>query len=510
MRHTGFRAFRLAFSAALLGILALPAASQAMDTFFVGPRAMGMAGANVASPVDTTAQYYNPAAFGFFSRTETVVDEKGKKRETRGQVDNNNIGRKDWGWDVASVGGGLSLHKNLPELMDDISEIDIDALQNGIDDYSKLSDLVSLANKLSLLEEPGNGLRANMAGGTALRIMNFGLGVRAYGQGAGRVLDIDTEHFGLDMSTANYVNEIETMSIPGYAPTHQYSVFTPAQQAELTAAYAGSDEAVRRLDYIAGLQGVAYGDETTVALLTAAADGSDDLSDNTTAVEVTAFGLTEVPFTFGYAFNDYFAVGGNLKAMVGRVYATDIVVFKSESSDIVSNMTEEYEQTLTWGLDLGAMARFRWVQLGIVGRNLNTPTFNGPTITLADNSKKTFDDVKVKPQFAAGLAFIPWQTVTIEIDYDLTKNESQLEGYDTQYLRVGAEWDILRFLALRAGFYNNMAEDDIGLVYTAGLGLNLWAVRFDVGGAFSSETATYDGRKYPKEAQVVAGLSIDF
>ncbi len=120
------------------------------------------------------------------------------------------------------------------------------------------------------------------------------------------------------------------------------------------------------------------------------------------------------------------------------------------------------------------------------------------------------DDVKIKPQVAAGVAFIPFTTLTLELDYDITKNETAFTGYDTQNLGFGVEWDAFRFLALRAGTYKNLAEDDIGWVYTAGLGINAWLMRLDLAGAFSTEKAEFDGDEIPQETRVTAQLSVDF
>jgi len=516
MPHFASRASVLATSALILLGLAFPATVTALDTFFVGPRAMGMAGANVASTSDTSAQYYNPAAFGFFGLTNTVTNDKGKPETVRHKADNNNLGRKDWGWDVLSVGAGLSVHENLPELIDDIADIDIDELQKGVGtDANKLSELVRLANKFSILDEPGNGLRASVSGGTALRIMNFGLGVRTYGQGAARVSHVDTTNLGLDVNTTTLNNEIRAIAgKEGYNATPGTESFFTSDQIKILTDAGYAPDVIATLDDLARREGISQSEiapfvDTLGDIVKNSGTGGGDLRDNTTAVEVTALGLTEVPFTYGYAFNEHFALGGNVKVMVGQVYATEILVFESESGDIIDNMTEEYEQTVNFGIDFGAMYRFNMFQLGFVGRNLNSPKFDGPTV-MVDGKPKTFSSVTVKPQFQAGVAFIPFETLTFELDYDLSKNRTQLTGYDTQYLRFGAEWDILRTLALRAGCYKNMAEDDIGLVYTAGLGLNLWAVRFDLAGAFSSKTATFDGQDYPREVQVVAGLSIDF
>ena len=93
---------------------------------------------------------------------------------------------------------------------------------------------------------------------------------------------------------------------------------------------------------------------------------------------------------------------------------------------------------------------------------------------------------------------------------DLTSNDTALDDYQTQNLSLGLEWDIWRFLALRTGAYKNMAEDDIGWVYTAGLGLNFWGVRFDLAGAFSGESTNVEDDEIPSEARLAALLSFNF
>jgi hypothetical protein len=151
------------------------------------------------------------------------------------------------------------------------------------------------------------------------------------------------------------------------------------------------------------------------------------------------------------------------------------------------------------------MARYHLFQAGLVARNLNSPTFKGPTV-----GGVKFGDVTLDPQFAVGLAFIPFETLTLELDLDLTRNETTFTDYYTQNLSFGLEWDALRFLALRAGTYRNLAEDDIGWVFTGGLGINLWAARFDIGAALATQSNQFDEQDYPAEARIDVGLSIDF
>jgi len=58
--------------------------------------------------------------------------------------------------------------------------------------------------------------------------------------------------------------------------------------------------------------------------------------------------------------------------------------------------------------------------------------------------------------------------------------------------------------------YRNIAESDIGNMYTLGLGVNFYLVRADIGAAFSGKKSQYDGKDYPNEARLQANLSIEF
>ncbi|BCR04560.1 hypothetical protein DESUT3_16290 [Desulfuromonas versatilis] len=472
--------------------------AQALDTFFVGPRAMGMAGANVASTSDTTAQYYNPAAFGFFD----CRDRNGDKIA----CDNNNIGRKQWGADLNAT-AGYRLHNEFGVFLDDLADIDRDQLSSAsVQNESDLADLIDLVKGLEGIDEPGNAITATVNAGLGVRFGHFAIGGRGFAQATGVVLEVDSNNLGLTGST-DFNAEINAIAITGN--DLQTLLFTPDQQAQLAAT--GLDAtAIQRLDFMARRQGVktanSQGFVDLMADLSAqSAGGGGAIEDNTTTVLLTGFALGEVPLSYGYALNDHWAIGGNLKLMVGRVYGNQVLVFNEDSGDILKSTDEEYEETYNVGVDLGIMGRYRLVNLGLVARNLNAPKFDGPTV-----NGVTFDDVKVDPQVTAGIALIPHETLVIEVDCDLTENETSFEDYKTQNVAIGLEWDALRAVALRAGVYKNLAEDDIDWVYTAGLGFNLWGVRLDVAGAFANETEEFDGDDIPKETRLAAQLSMDF
>lgn len=511
-----FRLFH--FTAVLLISLALAQSVAAQDSFFVGPRAMGMGGANVASVDNTTAQYYNPAAFGFMGCTT----EDGE----RIYCDNNNLGRKNWGIDV-NVAAGYRLHNDFANLVDDLDGDLLDRLKNGVDDSGELNDLVNLVGKLSGLDDPGNAITVDASGGTGVRIKNFAIGLWAFAQATGQVIELDVNNLGIDTSAGNtnLTEEINAVDAPAdFVSDGTYAYFTEDQAQilidELTktgATVVDAELAVDKIDFIADQEEIDPAlAEDVLTVLEAANEqfnSGSDLSQNTTSVLLTGFGHAEVPLSYGRAINDNLSFGGNIKLMRGRVYGTKVIVFDDDSEDIIAETDENFNETDTVGIDAAMLARFNKINVGLVGRNLNSPKFDGFTLDTPFDPKETsrkIADVTLDPQFVLGVAFIPIKTLVVETDIDLTENETTLQGYDTQNFRLGLEWDAFRALALRAGAYKNIAESDIGWVYTAGLGLNLWAMRLDVAGAISDNEGELDGEEVPTEARVAAQLSVDF
>ena len=140
-------------------------------------------------------------------------------------------------------------------------------------------------------------------------------------------------------------------------------------------------------------------------------------------------------------------------------------------------------------------------RFGMVGRNLNKPSFDwkGP------------GDYEVDPQVRAGVALRMWDFVTLAADVDVTENDTNIsDNYKSRNLGVGAEFDLLSFLRLRAGMYKNLSESDIGPVYTVGFGLNFYLFQLDAAAALSKDTAMIDGDKLPEEVRGELALSFQF
>ena len=206
--------------------------------------------------------------------------------------------------------------------------------------------------------------------------------------------------------------------------------------------------------------------------------------------------------------------------MYGAVTGTKVRFADGDAfEDSMDNLEENTKASLNFGLDLGVLYRMKMLQFAAVAHNINAPKFDGFTdeIQITDGSGNpvgdpipiTVPDYTIDPQITLGAAFIPSQRFMVEASYDLLETGTLLENYNIQRVSFGAELD-LWLVALRLGMYNNLAADWQDWIATAGVGLNLWAVRLDIGGAYSiGENAEYEGTEIPEEARVYAALSME-
>lgn len=529
---------RIALAASLLALAGSPLA--AMDSHIVGPRALGMGGAGTAATDDHAASYWNPGMYGFFSRTG--------EEDARLPADPNFVGRKDWGLGLADIGVGIEIRGQLADWVQQLDGIDLGGLADLGGADATADDLKVAMTTANLLQsfnaKVDNAVVLVDAGILDLRVLHVGIGLRQFTEGIVSVADLDRVNLGFGANSAAIVTGInDAAATPaGWTAGHAPTLITGATAdavaqalgaANYASANAAQQEAISKLDYAAGQAGLSAEQVAAMGaaggVLNLALNATGDISDNETAVFAGGFSVTEVPLTIGWALNDHFSVGGNLKLMVGRVAAAKLRL-QSETDDLAQLMQdafEESEQTVTGGVDLGFVARCSWAQAGVTVRNLNRPVLKGGTFHDADGQTFTVDDVDLDPQVALGVALYPWETVCLTADFDVTENRTVIATtsgrtmaagidprleveYATQRLGGGVEWNVLRFLALRAGASQDLAESETGTMLHAGIGLNLWAMRFDLAGAVSTETATVDGTEYPRAFNVGAGLMIDF
>lgn len=133
----------------------------------------------------------------------------------------------------------------------------------------------------------------------------------------------------------------------------------------------------------------------------------------------------------------------------------------------------KYENAFT--IDLGASktvvnAKGHDMKMGVVVKNLIPKTLK---TTLNNN-------IEIAPQLTTGVAYgTPWFTGAV--DLDVMKNKALITGLtkESQFLRMGAEFDAKGWAQLRVGYRHDLAGNYAGLP-SLGLGLNLKIVNMDL------------------------------
>ena len=486
---------------------------QAEDFAFVGARATGMGGANAASTRDASAQFLNPAAFGFF----------GNRQWKGNAADNGNLSEQGFSYEILGVGAGFTMTENMGRYLDILADIDFSTFNQGTlsNSAQNVESLLAMAGVLGSLT-PGDALYADASAGTSVQIGHFGIGIRMFGEAAAWTLP-DRDNLSLNFNNASelvneFLNSPDFVQVVGSGE----SILTDAQRQSLADALqlAPTDDTIKYLD--GKLQKLKASGKLDGSEIAKAVDlfknlvpaGSAGLIDtNQTAVVGNGFALVEIPITYGWAMNENLSFGITAKAMYGTVLGTKIWIFNQNNDQVLESISDNYESSMNFGLDLGALYRIPKFQFALVGHNLNRPTFSGFTDSVALNNTPTevaIPDVALDPQVTAGLAFMPTKRFTLESNLDLLEVGTLLNGYNIQRLSFGGEFD-LSLLALRLGTYKNLAEDWQDWVATAGVGFDLFGLRIDVGGAYSlGQTVDYQGTSIPAEARLYASLGLDF
>ena len=198
------------------------------------------------------------------------------------------------------------------------------------------------------------------------------------------------------------------------------------------------------------------------------------------------------------------AVAGKL--LLGLNQGVRVSVFDEDNDKIAKRIKDYANETLQVGIDLAMMYRApRW-NFAVVGTNLNEPRFEG---AVTEEGLKLPTRV-LDRQVALGAAWRPFRDVIIETNIELLEQNSILRGFEHQYAGIGAEWDVLKTLALRAGVYDNLAQNSSDPVITAGVGFDLWLIECNVGAAVGTGEVVYQDYTVPNELRLSLGLSSRF
>jgi len=504
-----------------LTLLACATAVPALEQVAVGPRHLALGGAGTACAEGYTAQFYNPAALVGSGSSVTGCAPYGPQPQP--QV---------WslGLDVATgtrIGGDLVTYAR------ELSAIEASRLRqlaaSQAADPTAVMQVLSLAHGIGATDPRQDSVTADLNVGTGLRIGRFAIGVRNFSQVTAKVLYLDRVNLGLVPNGVNLVDWLNT-AVNGRsrpAPTVNYTpvYFSQAQYDQIRSTlgqYTSNtnriDLAAQDLDRLSIAAGLNPADSaaTATALIgngTPSAIGILDgargrtrglITSNLTTVRVSGLAVNELPLSISHEVTDQVALGVSVKPMQGRVYATDIRILGSQTdlSDTLEDVADNYTTSYSVGIDLGILVRLPYVALGLTGRNLNNPHFEGPTVLGFKHHDQT-----VYGTLTTGISVTPLQSVTIACDCDLVETPTSMPGYGIQRLGGGVEWTPFGFIAMRLGLSQNLAENDVGLMYHAGGRLTFWNVNCEGALSASEERTEYDSRTIPREARLSLALS---
>jgi len=410
--------------------------AQAQSFEAIGYKAASMGGAGVASSKNAMASYYNPALLAKPDRDVEIAVGVGV-----GVVDN----------------GAL---ESVNKLNDAGFSALIDKANNNVADLT-LADVATLSKSRDIvIGMNGEGVLATPDAYVSAQVGSFSVGV-----------------FG----------SVETAGIAIADPAHNKLIFDDT-------ANSGLYVDIEDLSNITITQGEYENTSLEYAV-----------NNNLTYLRVDTLTLIEVPLSYGHAFDTgvgSLSVGGSLKFMQGTSYAGDVNV-DTDSGNIEDILKDSEKKSSDIGIDVGLLYEPTFAEglrVGLVGKNLNTPSFD----------RQIGGSIDIDPMIRMGVAYNIFESLEVAFDYDITKNDtllaSSIDTYQTQYLGGGVNWHPVTWASLRAGLMENQASSYEGLIYTAGLAIGPEALQLDISAQMSSEENEVDGDTYPRAARVNIAL----
>jgi len=229
------------------------------------------------------------------------------------------------------------------------------------------------------------------------------------------------------------------------------------------------------------------------------------INNGDTYLDVTGVTVVELPFAYGHNFETQLGnvmVGGALKYMQAVTYTQKMKI--DNSGGLNGTQGEKLDETSSnFGVDLGLAYQpaFAYdLTLGLVAKNLNSPKFD-----FYDGSSYTID-----PMVRASIAYSIFDSLEVAADIDLTSNKTLNQDVESQMVGGGINFepfDSFFALSLRAGLMQNLhANDQAGLIYTAGVGIGVKWLQIDLSGQMSGNKNTVQDASIPQYAKVNLAL----
>ncbi|MDF7629126.1 conjugal transfer protein TraF [Erwiniaceae bacterium L1_55_4] len=174
------------------------------------------------------------------------------------------------------------------------------------------------------------------------------------------------------------------------------------------------------------------------------------------------------------------SVGVTPKLQKTWLYNYTASIYNFDKSNI--NNSQYRSSDTGFNIDAGIATDFgeHWT-LGVTGQNLISRDIDTKTV---EGYRDTY---QIRPLVTSGLAW-NYGAFTLAGDVDLTQTKRFKSEESSQYAGVGAEYRVLNWLALRAGYRADMKSNDTN-VFTAGLGVSPFnnTVHLDLAGSVGDD-----------------------
>jgi len=482
----------------LLFVVPLTRSVEAAPFQILGPRALGMGGAGVAVSEGVAASYWNPAAYGLY-RQRTVVGPGPVAHPLRPHISRDPLDALPAATGLG-VGGGI-IGREYADILSAVNWfLDLSETWKSPSTALVLSTLRTFRDngtsevrrRVADLNVEGGGLETQAQSQVVVRHGWWGIGYRQLFDLTAQAVASD-KGLGLDGLNRDALTVL-FWQLPERAATlspflTRNNARVPKQLAKIPATLAAVHRKVGRARFraataparkVPGLRSVVdrvwrnYNAVDTGLAIAAEANHPDgSFADNHSFVRWRGVKIDEVPLTAGLPITSHLLVGGNLKFMNATTYFQELEVFNRKDELNVGEYDAGSGSDSDFGVDLGLLyAADNW-RAGVVGRDLNSPSFDYPKLGGIDRGAITLD-----PQVRAGVAWLPWRALLVAADLDLTRNHSTLPDVASRILSTGLEYTPWSWLALRLGIIHDLELDATG--YSGGIGVHTKHLAFDV------------------------------
>ncbi|MGB8518397.1 MAG: conjugal transfer protein TraF [Gallionella sp.] len=215
------------------------------------------------------------------------------------------------------------------------------------------------------------------------------------------------------------------------------------------------------------------------ACSTAGLNAGGKVANLTSSLQVRGVIAKDVGIAMAHHFDDFYGLDLGVVPKITQYASYDYTTLAQNNAKVTLNQGQK--DFSGFNVDVGASKAFKTdngndVKAGLALKNLMPQSY---TTVLGNN-------ITVKPQVTAGASYVTKLT-TAGVDLDLIHNQAMLTGMvkDSQYLRLGAEFDAWRWAQIRVGYRHDLLGNYPGLP-SIGLGLSPFGIHFDFSVAAAS------------------------